>query len=765
MTLDTKQQVQTADQAAIDEDALAFPVPWPVRFPLTSSGLYTWTLLWPPFRAPEPRIPDRIPIPDPGPQFESVTNGTTADAADRAAADVPDTADTWLFPVLREQVRIDVDGRYPEMAVSGDMTTGFFSTVHWIANLTATGPGRYAGAIWYRDPPTAPFPYTGVVVETFGGWFPLARTARITFTGPHIQRVRTYKYASPYYHDVDLEIDFQAGESAAMSVNTCAHPNRPASLPCETLTIQQVFRRAGFNVTSSPGAQVPIGGAGANARWSNQEMHDAMQVYWSRFAPKAQWATWVFFASTHEMGTNLGGIMFDDIGPQQRQGTAIFNKSFIANLPNGDPAPAAFVSRMLFWTAVHETGHAFNLAHAWQKSLTSGGKGPWIPLIDEPEARSFMNYPYNVNGGTTAFFSDFEYRFSDQELLFLRHAPSAFVEQGGALWFDHHGFEAANTLPEPTFDLVVRVNRDRPVFEFLEPVTIELKLTNASPRPQIVSEHILDLDQEITVIVRKDGSPSRQIMPFARYCLEATGRVLAPGESIYAPQVASIGKSGWDLSTPGNYTVQVCLHLPSGEDIVSNELKLQVAPPKSYDDEKLAQDFFTDDVARVLAFEGTRVLHDATDTLMEITEKLPHRRVAVHANLALGNALAKDYKTLIGDPKGDGQDLKIKTLSARPDEAKDRLAAALTTAPEQSAETFGHVRFKESIDRVAAWLASEGETKEAYKQEDILLDTLASREVRGRKVLDSVLQEVKQTRDSYAFRPTAKASTAKAKAR
>ena len=66
-----------------------------------------------------------------------------------------------------------------------------------------------------------------------------------------------------------------------------------------------------------------------------------------------------------------------------------------------------------------------------------------MPLADEPEARSFMNYPYNVAGGQAAFFADFEFRFSDQELLFIRHAPERFVQMGNAAWFDHHGFEEA----------------------------------------------------------------------------------------------------------------------------------------------------------------------------------------------------------------------------------------------------------------------------------------------------------------------------------
>ena len=127
-------------------------------------------------------------------------------------------------------------------------------------------------------------------------------------------------------------------------------------------------------------------------------MHDAMQIYWSHFANVPQWRLWVLFASLHDRGASLGGIMFDDIGPNHRQGTSLFNDSFIKNAPNGDPNPAAWVQRMKFWTACHEMGHAFNLAHSWQKALGT----PWIPLANENEARSFMNYPYNVAGGQAA---------------------------------------------------------------------------------------------------------------------------------------------------------------------------------------------------------------------------------------------------------------------------------------------------------------------------------------------------------------------------
>src|SRR5262249_57084964 len=128
-----------------------------------------------------------------------------------------------------------------------------------------------------------------------------------------------------------------------------------------------------------------------------------------------QLALWLFSAALHEDfdgidGYYLGGIMFDiEPGMQpHRQGTAIFTESALKDAPAGDQAAAAYVARARFSTTVHEMGHAFNLAHSWEKS-----KGTqWIQLEDEPEERSFMNYPWRVTGGQLAYFANFRYRFS-----------------------------------------------------------------------------------------------------------------------------------------------------------------------------------------------------------------------------------------------------------------------------------------------------------------------------------------------------------------
>jgi hypothetical protein len=644
----------------------------------------------------------------------------------------------------REELRLDVDGRYPQQVASGVVVVGL-QRIHWIASLAPAGANRWTGTIVYKDGPVAAFPYTTVDIRVSPDSDPSDIRAKVRFEAPGgLRRVRRFRYKSRFFHDVDFEFDAAAGEAATTQVNTCAHPNRPPALPCEQLTMRKVFRRAGFDVTESPGGTVPIVGAGADAAWSDAEMHDAMQVFWSRFSATSQWAMWVFFASLHEQGTSLGGIMFDDIGPNHRQGTAIFNDAFISVPPAGDPNPAAWVQRMIFWTACHEMGHAFNLAHSWQKSLGT----PWLPgLPDEPEARSFMNYPFRVSGGQSAFFADFEYRFSNGELLFMRHAPERFVQMGNADWFDHHGFEEARVSAQPALRLELGVNRDSGVLEFLEPVTLELKLTNVSSDPQIVEANILTTLDAITVIIKREGKPAREFAPFGRYCHLPEKVVLAPGESISSPLGISAGLNGWDLAEPGRYLVQVALRRPD-EDLVSRPLYLRVAPPLGYEDELVAQELFTEDVGRVLAMRGSEVLSHANDTLRDVVERLGDRKVAIHAALALAQPGAKNYKVLTPAP-GAPSGLEIAARPAREQEARELLEQALVSRRVEAAGTLGPVGYLRETAGVSEWLARKGDPQGAAAVQAVAYEMLVDGPTQDGKALERALEEVARERDRY----------------
>lgn len=702
------------------------------------SGLYQRRALDP--RSPTPAATPLRTKPASQPPVAAGTGAASLDdealAAEEAWAEL-DVQNALLPPLLfrREELRLDVDGRYPQMTASGTLYHGLRIKVDWIAKLTKIGPNKWTGSIWYKHGDTGALPYTRVSIKAEPSPWPEHRKARVVFSGGGVSpRATLYSFKSRYYRPVQFEFDTVSGTSAVTSVNTHDHPNRPASLGAETLSVESVFRRAGFDVAPSTSGPLPVSGAGADARWSDAEMHDAMQIYWSKWASKPQWALWVLSASLHEMGTSLGGIMFDSIGPNHRQGTAVFNDAFIANAPAGDANPAAWVRRMRFWTVVHEMGHAFNLAHAWQKSLGT----PWIPLADEPESRSFMNYPYRVAGGQAAFFANFAYRFSDPELLFMRHAPDSFVQMGNADWFDHHGLEQARAEDGGDLKLEVRVNRDKPVFQFMEPVMIELKLSNTSEEMLLVDENALLSDHDTVIILKKDGRPARQWRPFARYCLKPKPVALKPGEAIYAPLFVSTGLNGWELAEPGRYTIQVAIQRGEGS-VTSRPLQLRITPPTSWEEERLAQDLFSDEVGRVLTFDGSRSNHGANDTLREVAARLPERAVACHAQVALASSELKGFRVLDAEQGRPA----FRVAPPKP-EAFGELNKALLERPQLAAETLGHIEYKYYVDRYSAELARQGQAAQAAASQEVLQGALQARGVKP-----EVVEEVEQRKNAY----------------
>lgn len=709
------------DEEDVSLDTAGLPRHFPVLpRKLSASGLY---------KASNKRI--RLPS-------KSKFAEDSSDEFENEIGFIPGKALPW--PLYKEQICLDVDGHYPQMQASGTIRTNIFTTVHWIARLKSSiSPNTWIGDIWFKDGPANAMRHTKVRLKVKRSWFPHQRQLMAKFYGGGAPtRVQHYQFSSTYFHPVEFEYDRVSDVPAAnatTAINSCAHPNHPATIACENLSLETVYRRAGFNVTKSGGdGVVPIADAGVNTTWSDAEMHDAMQAYWSRFDNKAQWSMWVLFARQHDQGNGLGGIMFDDIGPNHRQGTAIFSDSFISQAPAGDVNPNAWVARMRFWTTAHEMGHAFNLAHSWQKSLGAPYGSPWLPgLLDEPEARSFMNYPYNVVGGETSFFSDFEYRFSDNELVFMRHAPARFVQMGNADWFDNHGFEQAIQDQSSSFRLELRTNRTNSVFEFLEMINLELKLTNISGQTCVVSSSALSEYENMALIIKRDSMPARQWIPFAHYCSDNHVTAIDSGQSIYDALLLSAGKNGWDIAEPGNYTVQAMLTI-NNEVIVSNSLRIRVASPQSQAEEICAQDLFTKEVGQVLTYGGSQFLAKANHALEEVIVRLPHSNAARHAQISLALPKLRNFKSL--NITTDSPDLfsalennKASIAVAKSDSSvKKTLDKMLVEEGNQAAETLGHICYKKHMDTYSEYLA-KSDPAAAAKTQQSCQQTLMARNV------------------------------------
>jgi hypothetical protein len=99
----------------------------------TISGLYLWKPSYA-VSSPVPHAPDPPAEPSNG-----ASSGST--------------------PVVNEELRLDVDGRYPQMVASGVIHGGIFSRVHWIANLVPKGTNFWAGDVFYKEGNLSSFPY------------------------------------------------------------------------------------------------------------------------------------------------------------------------------------------------------------------------------------------------------------------------------------------------------------------------------------------------------------------------------------------------------------------------------------------------------------------------------------------------------------------------------------------------------------------------------------------------------------------------------
>jgi hypothetical protein len=184
-------------------------------------------------------------------------------------------------------------------------------------------------------------------------------------------------------------------------------------------------------------------------------------------------------------------------------------------------------------------------------------------------------------------------------------------------------------------------------------------------------------------------------MPYAHYCLEAAPAVLRKGDFVSESLFVAAGLEGWDVSEPGEYLIQAALHLP-GEDVISAPLSLRVASPESAKEESLAQDYFSDDVGRVLAFDGSQHLRKGNDTLRELVDTFGNHPAACHAQVALAVPLTRRYQLLADDCS------KFTRTEPKLDDARKVVASALLSKDSEAAETLGHVDYGYYVDHLAS---------------------------------------------------------------
>jgi hypothetical protein len=572
-----------------------------------------------------------------------------------------------------ETIRLDVDGTFPQMMASGSYERIGLVTArpaYWLAYpLNQVSPGTWEGPIIKVWGEGSLIPYTQVTIHVPSTILSVMRPRmRVTYSGTPAPVTRELEFVSPYFREVNFEFDTVEGSMSVPAIDTCAHANRPSTLRCETLDFNDVYERAGVDVSQSARrSTVPLSFAGVDAAWSDAELDGAMHTFWSSYSDAPNWAVWTLFAASHEVPTRLG-TMFDTSDRNQRLGCAIFNHAIDATTPISYPQRDAHLARTRLFTAVHEVGHCFNLHHV---ALFGGSGAPltyppeveWPFINDISDVATFMNYPEALFD----FYGKFEYRFDDSELKWLRHAPENFVEMGDAIFFSGTPFLESSEQKAPApWKLHIALPRAKGLFEFLEPVTLTATLTNTSQHPQIIDRMVLEDSGGFVVLIGRVEGRLRMWRPFAQHCFVRTPRVLEPGESLRASFPIGAGLDGWHFAEPGAYVVQAALHVP-GALIAARPVNVRVAHPCNWDEELIAQDFFTLDVGRAIAFGATPSRPDVMQTLREVVELLPGRAVSRHAAVALARGMLTGHRVLHAAP-GDKRRFEF----VAPDEAEGR---------------------------------------------------------------------------------------------
>lgn len=576
-------------------------------------------------------------------------------------------------------------------------------------------------------------------------------------------------FRSDNFRDVVLETDYCRSVNQPPQLpayDTHAHGVHPVDTPQRLLTVENVYREAGIGVSVAAQHTDLDDSAAGFASWSPAELHDAMEQAYSRF-PEVwpAWHLWGLLAGAYD-DPKTGGLMFDagaqyggaGRGPD-RQGFAVFRAhrwfdSLVAQPPTSQNEAAAM--RQFLYTWAHEAGHAFNLLHSWNKA--------------RPDALSWMNYPskYDARNGQDSFWSEFRFRFDDQELLHIRHGDRASVIMGGDPWASggHLDAPTGGTMESEPGSPLELLLRSKPYFGFMEPVEIEARLRNRTTM-------FIDVDGRLdprfgnTVVYVKD--PSGDVAMFNPVVCElgepspmrleplATDGSNEGRDRYSAPVLLTYGTRGFMFDRPGRYEVRIA-YSSGGILLTSNTLRIRIGRPMSREEDRFAQVYFTPDVGLTLAVDGSQspFLADGMSALREAAERFQNEDLGVKAGLVVARSVGDDFFRRQGDRV-------VKTHTADPAEAIAITQPALDYYRETTSSA-SNLAYNEVGRFRATMLAAQGSADLARQELGDLREDLAARGV-NQPVLDDIralaetLEIVPTTSSLEGLRPTGRSST------
>jgi hypothetical protein len=619
------------------------------------------------------------------------------------------------------ELRIDVDQRYSNSPVMNRISGDFYKLNKITVPGSPPAVSRVYQESWIVSSPEVTKQQNQVtIVGTVSFWKGIhpATTLQIVIKSPTagVSAIADVSFTSSggqsslykcinksdAFRSLEMEIDICASVDTPPTLPqmlTTDHPIRPAGTTQRVLTIEEAYREAGVHVSISPAHDVIDDSDSQFDSWSAAELHDVMETSFSKMGGLwPQWSLWGVLAGTYE-NPRVGGVMFDAAAAfngagsaPERQGFAIFrNNRWFEDLTSSPPQNKneAAAARQFLYTWVHEAGHAFNFLHSWNKN--------------RPDALSWMNYDWKYDNlhGIDSYWSSFNFRFDDEELIHLRHGDRASVIMGGDPWASNGNLESppeAEYLAAPpgamsTIDGDVPLEfliRSKPYFEFMEPVSVELRLRNLLPNlPLNVDTRLNPEYGGVVIHIRRPDGRILEYSPVMCKLADASYKILSPlsagverGDDRYSEEVSvSYGRYGFYFDVPGEYLVRA-LYQGAGDLLIpSNVHRLRIGTPVSRDLDVTAQDYFSYEVGMNLYLEGSRsrYLEKGFNLMSEMSERYSDSMLGATLATTVANSLTKPFFS-IGDRPKDPEPKKFKLTKlheADPESALRRTAPAV----------------------------------------------------------------------------------------
>jgi hypothetical protein len=369
-----------------------------------------------------------------------------------------------------------------------------------------------------------------------------------------------------------------------------------------------------------------------------------------------------------------------------------------------------------------------------------------------------MNYDwrYDNRNGANSFWSNFEFRFDDEELIHLRHGDRASVIMGGDPWASGGHIEAppgadyleappgamSQVEGNPPIELLVR---SKGYYAFMEPVEIELRLRNLLPGTPLAVDTQLDpaYGGVIIYLKRPDGSIMEYSPIMCKLAtpqlreLQAAGGV--PGTDRYSERIfLSYGRYGFYFDVPGDYLVRALYQGPGDVLIPSNMLRIRVGHPSSKDEDRFAYDFFTYPVGMSLYLDGSQSPHleQGMDTLREAAGRFKASLVGAKAAAIVAKSAARPFFRV--EEKDDRRVLR-QTHKAQPEEALKLTEPGLSVYKQASGQEARalNLGYHDLVRQRAEYLVATDQKQQA-KQEVAAM----RKDLKARGVNAPVLEEI-----------------------